>query len=71
MLRFILLSILFTIIFRKIGSLFLYLRRIFGGEKQNEIRRSDSNISKDAETRKRKKIFKESEGEYVDFEEVN
>lgn len=71
MLRFILLSILFTIIFRKIGSLFLYLRRIFGGEKQNEIQRSDSNISKDAETRKRKKIFKESEGEYVDFEEVN
>lgn len=71
MLRFILLSILFTIIFRKIGSLFLYLRRILGGEKQNEIRRSDSNISKDAETRKRKKIFKESEGEYVDFEEVN
>lgn len=71
MLRFILLSILFTIIFRKIGSLFLYLRRIFGGERQNEIRRSDSNISKDAETRKRKKIFKESEGEYVDFEEVN
>lgn len=71
MLRFILLSILFTIIFRKIGSLFLYLRRIFGGERQNEIRRSDSNISKDAETRKRKKIFKENEGEYVDFEEVN
>ena len=71
MLRFILLSILFTIIFRKIGSLFLYLRRIFGGERQNEIRRSDSNISKDAEKRKRKKIFKESEGEYVDFEEVN
>lgn len=71
MLRFILLSILFTIIFRKIGSLFLYLRRVFGGEKQNEIRCSDNNFQKESEVRKRKKVFKESEGEYVDFEEVN
>ena len=71
MLRFILLSILFTIIFRKIGSLFLYLRRVFRGEKQNEIRRSDNNLQKESEVRKRKKVFKESEGEYVDFEEVN
>ena len=44
---------------------------VFGGEKQNEIRRSDNNFQKESEVRKRKKVFKESEGEYVDFEEVN
>lgn len=69
MLRFILLSILFTIIFRKIGALFLYLRRVFGGDAQKEIRRSDN--YNEPPTQKRKKVFQKSEGEYVDFEEVN
>ena len=71
MLRFILLSILFTIIFRKIWSFFLYLRRVFSGEEQNEIRRTDYDVRRDPQAKKRKKIFKETEGEYVEYEEVN
>lgn len=71
MLKFILLSILFTIIFRKIGSFFFYLRRVFGGEEQNKIRRTDYDVQRDPQTKKRKKIFKETEGEYVEYEEVN
>ena len=71
MLRFILLSILFTIIFRKIGALFVYLRRVFGGDAQKEIRRSDNYARNEPPTQKRKKVFQKSEGEYVDFEEVN
>lgn len=71
MLRFILLSILFTIIFRKIGSFFLYLRRVFGGEKQNDIRRTDYDVRREPQPQKRKKVFKDNEGEYVEYEEVN
>ncbi|MBO7418170.1 MAG: DUF4834 family protein [Bacteroidaceae bacterium] len=70
MIKFILLSILFTIILRKIGSLFLYLRRVFGGEKQ-EIRRTEGDIHHTPKPQKRKKVFQENEGEYVDYEEVN
>ncbi len=71
MLRFILLSILFTIIFRKIWSFFLYLRRVLGGDNQNEIRRTDYDVRREPQSQKRKKIFKENEGEYVEYEEVN
>jgi hypothetical protein len=70
MIKFILLSILFTIVLRKLGSLYLYLRRVFGGEK-NEIRRNDYHVRRDPQTQKRKKVFKENEGEYVEYEEVN
>lgn len=70
MIKFILLSILFTIILRKLGSLFLYLRRVFGGEK-NEIRRTDYDVRRDPQPQKRKKVFKENEGEYVEYEELN
>ena len=71
MLRFILLSILFTIIFRKIWSFFLYLRRVLGGDNQNEICRTDYDVRREPQSQKRKKIFKENEGEYVEYEEVN
>ena len=71
MLRFILLSILFTIIFRKVWSFFLYLRRVLGGDNQNEIRRTDYDVRREPQSQKRKKIFKENEGEYVEYEEVN
>ena len=71
MLRFILLSILFTIIFRKIWSFFIYLRRVLGGDNQNEIRRTDYDVRREPQSQKRKKIFKENEGEYVEYEEVN
>ena len=70
MIKFILLSILFTIILRKLGSLYLYLRRVFSGEK-NEIRRTGYDVRRDPQTQKRKKVFKENEGEYVEYEEVN
>jgi hypothetical protein len=70
MIKFILLSILFTIIFRKLGSLYLYLRRVFGGEK-NEIRRTDYDIQREHQSTKRKKVFDDNEGEYVEYEEVN
>ena len=68
--RFILLSILLTIIMRKLGSLFLYLRRVFGDEKQ-EIRRADNQVHRETQPQKRKKVFKQEEGEYVEYEEVN
>lgn len=71
MLRFILLSILFTIIFRKVWSFFLYLRRVLGGDNQNEIRRTDYDVRRKPQSQKRKKIFKENDGEYVEYEEVN
>lgn len=71
MLRFILLSILFTIIFRKVWSFFLYLRRVLGGDNQNEIRRTDYDVRREPQSQKRKKIFKENDGEYVEYEEVN
>lgn len=70
MIKFILLSILFTIIFRKLGSFYLYLRRVFGGEK-NEIRRTDYDIRREHQSTKRKKVFDDNEGEYVEYEEVN
>lgn len=70
MIRFILLSILLTIIMRKLGSLFLYLRRVFGDEKQ-EIRRADNQVRRETQPQKRKKVFKQEEGEYVEYEEVN
>ena len=70
MIRFILLSILLTIIMRKLGSLFLYLKRVFGGDKQ-EIRRADNQVRREAQPQKRKKVFKQEEGEYVEYEEVN
>jgi hypothetical protein len=44
---------------------------VFGGEEQNEIRRTDYDVQRDPQTKKRKKIFKETEGEYVEYEEVN
>lgn len=71
MLRFILLSILFTIIFRKVWSFFLYIRRVLGGDNQNEIRRTDYDVRREPQSQKRKKIFKENDGEYVEYEEVN
>lgn len=71
MIRFILLSILLTIIMRKLGSLYLYLRRVFGGEPQREVRRSTGQVRTEAPTaKKRKKVFKQEEGEYVEYEEV-
>jgi hypothetical protein len=70
MIKFILLSILFTIILRKLGSFYLYLRRVFGGEK-NEIRRTDYDIRREHQSTKRKKVFDDNEGEYVEYEEVN
>lgn len=70
MIKFILLSILFTIILRKLGSFYLYLRRVFGGEK-NEIRRTDYDIQREHQSTKRKKVFDDNEGEYVEYEEVN
>ena len=71
MIRFILLSILLTIIMRKLGSLYLYLRRVFGGDQQNEIKRSDETIRTHTNPqKKREKIFKQEEGEYVEYEEV-
>ncbi|MCR4765889.1 MAG: DUF4834 family protein [Bacteroidaceae bacterium] len=71
MIRFILLSILFTIILRKLGSLYLYLRRVFGGEKQKEIHQHNNSVRKDPQPQKRKKVFTKNDGEYVDFEEIN
>ena len=70
MIKFILLSILFTIILRKLGHFYLYLRRVFSGEK-NEMRRTDYDVYKSPQAKKRKKVFKENEGEYVDYEEIN
>ena len=71
MIRFILLSILLTIIMRKLGSLYLYLRRVFGGDKQNDLKRSDKTIRTHINPqKKREKIFKQEEGEYVEYEEV-
>ena len=70
MIKFILLSILFTIILRKLGSLYLYLRRVLGGEK-HEIRRTDNDIHRDPQPQRRKKVFQDNEGEYVDYEEIN
>ena len=70
MIKFILLSILFTIILRKLGSLYLYLRRVFGGEK-HEIRRTDGDVRRDPQPQRRKKVFQDNEGEYVDYEEIN
>ena len=71
MIRFILLSILFTIILRKLGSLYLYLRRVFGGEPQNQVRRSSTTIHRQApQEKKREKVFKQEDGEYVEYKEV-
>ena len=71
MIRFILLSILFTIILRKLGSLYLYLRRVFGGEPQNQVRRTTTTIhTQTPQQKKREKVFKQEEGEYVEYEEV-
>jgi hypothetical protein len=47
------------------------LRRVLGGDNQNEIRRTDYDVRREPQSQKRKKIFKENEGEYVEYEEVN
>jgi hypothetical protein len=44
---------------------------VFGGEKQNDIRRTDYDVRREPQPQKRKKVFKENEGEYVEYEEVN
>ena len=70
MIKFILLSIFITIILRKLGSLYLYLRRVFGGEK-HEISRTDDDVRRAPQPQRRKKVFQDNEGEYVDYEEIN
>ena len=71
MIKFILLSILVTIIMRKLGSLYLYLRRVFGGDSQRNARRADETIRTHINPQKtREKVFKQEEGEYVEYEEV-
>ena len=71
MIKFILLSILLTIIMRKLGSLYLYLRRVFGGDSQRDARRADETIRTHINPqKKREKVFKQEEGEYVEYEEV-
>ena len=71
MIKFILLSILLTIIMRKLGSLYLYLRRVFGGDSQRPMKRADETIRTNTNPqKKREKVFKQEEGEYVEYEEV-
>ncbi|VBB47368.1 conserved hypothetical protein [uncultured Paludibacter sp.] len=64
MFRFIFLVLIFLLIYSIISSLF----KLFFGKKSFNDNKNDPTVVKDGQSHE--KIFKKSEGEYVDFEEV-